>query len=174
MYETEDDLFLAVPDKKYQESFKNYVQAYKKIGDEYYFSKYRKALDNFEDYLSDLHNYSNGKGLLPEEVATSTFWLIDKNEVVGVVRVRHQELGAAGHIGYDISPDYRNRGYGFEILRLALEKAMEIGIKDAIITCNIDNTASKRIIEKNYGKLLGTIYDEEENENLYKYSIALI
>jgi predicted acetyltransferase len=39
------------------------------------------------------------------------------------------------------------------------------------VTCNIDNIFSKKIIERNNGKLLGTIFDEEENENLYKYSI---
>lgn len=39
--------------------------------------------------------------------------------------------------------------------------------------CNIDNTASKKIIEKNNGKLLGTIFDEKEKEYLYEYSITL-
>lgn len=38
---------------------------------------------------------------------------------------------------------------------------------------NIDNIASKKIIEKNNGKLLGTIFDEEENEHLYRYVITL-
>lgn len=92
---------------------------------------------------------------------------------MGVVRIRHQEVEYAGHIGYDISPNCRNKGYGFQILKLALEKAIKIGIEEAILTCKIDNTASKKIIEKNNGKLLGTIYDEEENEYLYKYSITL-
>ena len=41
-----------------------------------------------------------------------------------------------------------------------------------MVTCNIDNEFSRKIIEKNNGKLLGTIFDEEENENLYKYSIS--
>jgi predicted acetyltransferase len=50
---------------------------------------------------------------------------------------------------------------------------MEIGLEEVILTCNIDNIASKKIIEKNNGKLLGTIFDEEENEYLYKFSIIL-
>jgi predicted acetyltransferase len=168
------DLFLVEPNKKYQMSFKNYALTYRKINDEHYFSKYKKALENFQDYLNDLHNYSKRNDLLKEEVLTSTFWLIDKKEVVGVVRIRHQEVECAGHIGYDISPDYRNRGYGLQILKLALEKAMKIGIEEVILTCNVDNIASKKIIEKNNGKLLGTIFDEEENENLYKYSVPKI
>ncbi|NMM61982.1 GNAT family N-acetyltransferase [Clostridium sp. P21] len=167
------ELFLVKPNKKYQKSFENYALAYKKINDEFYFDKYKKALESFQDYLNDLHNYSQGNDLPQGEVATSTFWLIDKKEVVGVVRIRHQEVECAGHIGYDISPDYRTRGYGFQILKLALNEAVNIGIDEAILTCNITNIASKKIIEKNNGKLLGTIFDEEENEYLYKYSIAL-
>ena len=158
------DLFLTEPDKKYQKSFENYALSYEKINDKHYFNKYKKALESFQDYLKDL----------PQgEVITSTFWLIDKEEVVGVVRIRHQEVECAGHIGYDISPNYRNMGYGFQILKLALEKAIKIGLEEVILTCYIDNTASKKIIEKNSGKLLGTIFDEEENEYLYKYSITL-
>lgn len=64
-------------------------------------------------------------------------------------------------------------GYGFQILKLALEKAIKIGLEEIILLCNVDNTASKRIIEKNNGKLLGTTFDKDENEFLYKYSISL-
>lgn len=168
------DLFLVEPNKIYQKSFENYALTYREINDKHYFNKYKKALENFQDYLNDLHNYSEGNDLPQGEVITSIFWLIDKKNVVGVVRVRHQEIESAGHIGYDISPNCRNRGYGFQILKLALEKAVKIGIEEVILTCNIDNTASKKIIEKNNGKLLGTIFDEDENEYLYKYSITSI
>jgi predicted acetyltransferase len=167
------DLLLVEPNKKYQKSFENYALAYKKINDEHYFNKYKIALENFQEYLCLVDHYSKGNHLPEGEVSTSTFWLIDKEEVVGVVRIRHQEVECAGHIGYDISPECRNRGYGFYILKLALEKAAKIGIEEAILTCNIDNIASKKIIEKNNGKLLDTVFDEEENEHLYKYSITL-
>lgn len=167
------DLILVEPNEKYQKSFENYALSYGKINDEHYFNKYKKALDNFQDYLKELQDYSHGNDLPQGEVETSTFWLVDKEEVVGVVRIRHQEVECAGHIGYDISPNFRNRGYGFQILKLALEKAARIGIDEAILTCNIENTGSKKVIEKNNGKLLGTIFDEEENEYLYKYSITL-
>lgn len=106
------------------------------------------------------------------EVITSTFWLINKKKVVGVIRIRHQEVETAGHIGCDISPDCRNMGYGNEILKLALERTEKIGIKEVVLTCNINNIASRKIIEKNNGKLLETVFDEEEDEYLYKYIIT--
>ena len=166
--------FLVEPDKAYKKSFENYVLEYKKINDNFYYYKYKKALENFDEYLKDLYNYSKGIDLLKGEVQTSTFWLIDNEEVVGVVRIRHQEVECAGHIGYDISPAYRNKGYGTNILKLALERAAKIGIKRAIVNCNIDNIPSKKIIEKNNGELLGIIFDEEESVSLYEYSVPTI
>lgn len=167
------DLFLVEPNKEYQKSFENYVAIYRKINDEHYFNKYKKALENFQDYLNDIYNYSKGIDLAQGEVITSTLWLINKKEVVGVVRIRHQEVECAGHIGYDISPDCRNKGYGNQILKLALERAVKIGINEAVLTCNIDNVASRKVIEKNNGKLLEIIYDVEEDKYLYKYIITL-
>lgn len=168
-----NDVFLTKPDKKYENSFKSYALAYEEIKDEHYFRKYKKALENFDSYLNDLQLYSMGMDIPRGHVPTSAFWLINKEEVVGVVRVRHEDVDCAGHIGYDISPNFRHRGYGHEILKLALEKALELGLMEVILTCNIDNNASKKIIEKNKGKLLGTCFDEEENEYLYRYSISL-
>ncbi|MBS3994859.1 MAG: hypothetical protein KGZ33_03615 [Alkaliphilus sp.] len=60
---------------------------------------------------------------------------------------------------------------GNQILKLSLEKAKKMGIKEVILPCNIDNTASKKIIEKNNGQLLITIYDEDQDEYLYKYVV---
>jgi len=168
-----EDLFLVEPSEKFRESFEDYALSYKKSNEDHYFNKYRKALSDFENYIDELRKYSKGKNLTQDEFSTSTFWLVDKKAVVGVVRIRHQEIEFAGHIGYDISPVCRNRGYGFQILKLALVKANMFGIGEVILTCNIENNVSKKIIEKNNGNLLGIIFDEEENEHLCKYSITL-
>lgn len=165
------DLFLSIPSKEYQKSFKDYVLSYKKAADDFYFNFYKKGLENFNEYLKDLQNYSKGIDLPKGEVITSTFWLIDNNEIVGIVRVRHEDVWTDGNIGYDISPCYRKKGYGTQILKFALVQADKIGIKEAIVTCNTDNMYSKKIIEKNNGKLIEIIFDEVENENLYRYSI---
>jgi len=169
-----NNLLLVEPRREYQKSFENYILAYVRKNDTHYLNIYKKGLEDFHEYLNYLSNLSKGIEIPQGWVTTSTFWLIDNDEVVGVVRVRHQNVSTAGHIGYDISPCYRNKGYGTEILKLALIEAEKIGIKEVIVTCNIDNIASKKIIEKNNGKLLGTIFDDEENENLYKYSITVI
>jgi predicted acetyltransferase len=169
-----NNLLLVQPRREYQKSFENYILAYERKNDTHYLNMYKRGLEDFHGYLNDINNLSKGIVIPQGWVRTSTFWLIDNDEVVGVVRVRHQDVSTAGHIGYDISPSYRNKGYGTEILKLALAEAEKIGIKEVIVTCNIDNIASKKIIEKNNGKFLGTIFDEEENENLNKYSITVV
>ena len=165
-------LFLIEPNKKYEQSFQNYVLSYKNINDTFYFDIYKKALENFDEYITCIINFSKGIDLPKEWAPTSTFWLIDKNEVVGVLRIRHKEVPYVGHIGYDIDPNFRNKGYATEILRLGLKKANKLGITEAIVNCNIDNMASRRVIEKNNGKLIGIIFAEEQNEKLYSYSIT--
>ena len=167
------ELFLVKPSKEYQESFREYVLAYKSINDEYYFNKYHKALENFTDFLTELE--SDSTIINPKYgVLTSTFWLINDKNVVGVVRVRHEEIGTAGHIGYDISPQYRKKGFGNYILKLALIEAAKIGITEAIVTCSIDNAYSRKIIENNGGNLLGTIYDPEDKEYFNKFKIVIL
>ncbi|WPC39894.1 GNAT family N-acetyltransferase [Clostridium sp. JS66] len=167
------NLFLSKPDKEYQKSFEDYVLSYKKTDDDFYFNFYKKALENFDEYLNDLHNYYKGINLPQDWVRTSTFWLIDNSQVVGAVRIRHQDVLSDGNIGYDISPCYRKKGYGTQILKLALVEAEKIGMKEVMVTCNIDNIYSKKIIEKNNSKLLETIFIQEENEKVYRYSISL-
>jgi predicted acetyltransferase len=58
-----------------------------------------------------------------------------------------------GHIGYEIRPTQRKRGYGKLILRLALQEARALGIDRALLTCDCTNAASRRIIEANGGML---------------------
>ncbi|TGA96274.1 GNAT family N-acetyltransferase [Sporolactobacillus shoreae] len=164
--------YLDEPSKDYRSSFQNYANSYRDTSeDAVYFSMYGRALDDFDDFLTDLRNAANNINIPEDWVAASTFWLIDHDQVVGVVRIRHQEVESAGHIGYDIAPQHRKKGYGSLILKLALAEAQKLGLQKVIITCRTDNEPSKRIIEKNGGRLLGTLYDEEEHADLFRYVI---
>jgi predicted acetyltransferase len=169
-------IYLARPNKDFEESFKDYALAYKGTDETSYYNKYKRALYDFDGYLKELYDYSIGENLPEGYVKHLNFWLIDDLTVVGVVRVRYEEMFCAGHIGYDISPDHRNMGYGTRILELALEKAKEIGLKEAVVTCLTSNTSSRKIIEKNKGKLIGIAKDEDDGviEEYYKFTIKLI
>jgi predicted acetyltransferase len=90
-------------------------------------------------------------------VPMTIFWLVEGEEFIGRVSIRHYInewlLRVGGHIGYDIRPTKRRLGYGTMILRLALPKAKELGIERVLVTCDEDNVGSARIIEKNGGIL---------------------
>ncbi|MDN6967162.1 GNAT family N-acetyltransferase [Oenococcus sp. UCMA 17063] len=167
-------LFLDQPKIKYQQSFYKYVESYLTDGEPSYYKKYRLALDDFDQYINILEKESQGIDLPKDCLAQSTFWLVDdKSNVLGVTRIRRQALEFGGNIGYDISPSYRNKGYGSSILKLALIKASEMNLGKAIVTCEAENIASKKIIEKNRGKFIKSLYLEETKSQILKYEINL-
>ena len=58
-----------------------------------------------------------------------------------------------GHIGYDVRPSFRGRGHATRMLKDALTVARSLGITTALLTCDVDNMASRKVIERNGGVL---------------------
>ena len=170
------ELFLVEPQERYKEGFQLMVEEYRAFGEKDYFDMYKEAISDFKGYVIKLND--NMKGC-DGWVLTCTFWLTNMNDVIlGVVRIRtslnHEFVRRfAGHIGYDISPLSRRRGYGMALLKLALEKAAMINLDKVLITCDDDNIASKRIIENNGGLFESEIFKEEENKQMRRYWITL-
>ena len=110
-------------------------------------------------------------GLVPQ----SSYWAVADGVVVGRIALRHhlnedlEQFG--GHIGYDIRPGKRGRGYGNKILELALKKAKEMGIEKVRITCDVDNVPSRKIIEKNGGMLENEAPNPETGVNKARFWI---
>ncbi|MEZ5938303.1 MAG: GNAT family N-acetyltransferase [Hyphomonadaceae bacterium] len=61
----------------------------------------------------------------------------------------------AGQVGYRIAEQYRGRGYAAEAVRLLLPIARGRGLDELWVTCNPDNRASIRTLEK-----IGAVYVE--------------
>ena len=59
------------------------------------------------------------------------------------------------------------------MLELAKKKARELGYKEILITCDKNNIASKKIIEKNGGVFIEEYYWEEKGLNNLSYKIFL-
>ena len=60
-------------------------------------------------------------------------------------------LEEGGHIGYSIRPSERGKGYAKEALRQGLQVAKEKNIKKALVTCSVENPASRAVIVSNGG-----------------------
>lgn len=90
-------------------------------------------------------------------VHNDLYWIVDEGEVIGFLSFRHElnewlrEVG--GHIGYAVRESRRRRGYASAALALGLGRAREIGLDRVLITCDDDNIASARTIERAGGVL---------------------
>jgi predicted acetyltransferase len=115
------------------------------------------ASQSFEEFIQDLDNQAKSVNLADGRVPATMFWLVDNNEVIGRIQIRHILsdflLKQGGHIGYFIRPSKRNMGYGKSILNMGLEEAKKLGLQKVLITCAENNVGSRKIIESNGGVL---------------------
>jgi len=114
---------------------------------------YSGARVDFGAYVQSLLDEEQGLCLPDGYVPCSHRWLIDgAHEMVGIVRVRHT-IGTpflaeeAGHIGYDVPPSQRGRGYGAASLRAGLAEARRLGLERVLLCADANNPASWRTIE---------------------------
>ncbi len=78
-----------------------------------------------------------------------------------------------GHIGYDVPPSERMKGYGTILLKHVLLKAKEMGIKKVLITCDADNIGSAKIIENNGGIYENESISTESGKPVSRYWISI-
>ncbi|MFN2414557.1 MAG: GNAT family N-acetyltransferase [Pyrinomonadaceae bacterium] len=150
------------------------AEEYQAAGDD----RYKLALEDFHAYFRSLVKYAKGVNLPSGHVPSSTFWLVSGGgRVIGRSSLRHQlttELAhEGGHIGYDIRPSERRKGYGTLILKLTLERAREKGLRRVFITCDADNVGSAKVIEKNGGGLRGQEVSHRTGKLISQYWIEL-
>jgi predicted acetyltransferase len=140
--------------------------------------RYQRAIADFDRFTEQCSDEAVNPNLAPGKVPQSTFWLVRGGQrILGCSRLRHtlnaflEEEG--GHIGYDVRPSERRRGYGTLLLYLTLEKARDLGLKRVLVTADSANVASWRIIEKNGGVLHDEAISQHTGELLRKYWIEL-
>lgn len=112
--------------------------------------------EGFSAYVDWLRSQALEDSPRPEGyVPSTTLWWIEEEAYLGRIAIRHRltphlrEVG--GHIGYDVRPSARRRGHATGMLRDALPVARGLGIESALVTCDVDNVASRRVIESNGG-----------------------
>jgi len=106
-------------------------------------------------------------GRLPPDVPPSGYpggyvpqtilWWVEGDEYVGRVAIRHWLTDGlrrhGGHIGYEVRPSARRQGHATAMLAAALPIAAALDIDPAHVDCSAANVASRRVIEKNGGRL---------------------
>lgn len=118
---------------------------------------------DFEKYVRELDVTEPREGLVPDV----TFFALDTDRdlFVGAVNIRlhlsERLLIDGGHIGDGIRPSERGKGFGTEMVRLALDECRKRGILRVLMVCDRDNRASARTIEKNGGILENEVMTED-------------
>lgn len=110
------------------------------------------------DIFKRIEDFRTGNNLPNGYVKATYLWLIENDEFIGEVSIRHSLtdslLRFGGNIGYGVRYSLWNNGFGTKMLSMALVYAKkEIGLNKVLITCNDDNHGSARILEKNGGVL---------------------
>jgi predicted acetyltransferase len=120
----------------------------------------------FGDYVAGLRDQAREDAPRPAgRVASTTLWWVSGQEYLGRLAIRHQLtprlLDFGGHIGYDVRPSARRRGHATAMLAEARPVAAQLGINPALVTCDDDNTGSRKVIEAN-----GGVFEDQRGDKL--------
>ena len=101
-------------------------------------------------------------------VPSTTMWWADDATWLGRIQLRQRLndrlLNTGGHIGYDVAPEHRRRGHATAMLRAMLVLAAKgYGIDKVLVTCEMANVASRRVIEGCGGVL------EDQRDGLLRF-----
>lgn len=91
----------------------------------------------------------------PGWVAATDRWWVEGDEFLARIQVRHRLTpalrGHGGHVGYHVVRDHRGRGHATAMLAAALPLCAGLGLECVLLTTDVDNVASQRVIETNGG-----------------------
>ncbi|WP_229072622.1 GNAT family N-acetyltransferase [Actinoplanes sp. DH11] len=102
-------------------------------------------------------------------------WLVEGDRVLGTISLRHELndflFRAGGHIGYGVRPSARRRGLASWALGEMLGVARGLGLERVMISCDVTNAVSARLIER-HGGVFDDVRDSEIG-TVKRYWIAL-
>ncbi len=129
----------------------------------------------WSQYIAGVEAVRTGAGV-PGGLVPATFLLAEVDGViVGRTSIRHRLneflLREGGHIGYAVLAEHRGRGYATEILRQSLIIARAHGVDRVLITCDDDNHASAKVIERCGGEFESTVQSLETGTAKRRYWI---
>jgi predicted acetyltransferase len=138
---------------------------------------YYQPEKSFETYLRVLEDGARGRGLPEGHVPSTLLAGFVDADIVGRLWIRHvlneSLLQYGGHVGYVVLPRYRRRGHAQEMLTQGLARARSMGLERVLLTCDEDNLASRRTIEKAGAEYEDSYVNPENTIRKRRYWITL-
>jgi predicted acetyltransferase len=162
------------PSKDKKEAFQRLALDWRSRGND----RYGVALDDFDAYLARVERLRDAAQVPAGWVPGTEFWLDDgAGEIVACARLRFSLTPAleveGGHIGYDVRPSSRRRGFGTRVLGLTLLEARRRGLECVRVTVDSDNLPSIKVIERNGGVLSGEATSPTTGKAIKQYWIKV-
>ena len=167
---------LLKPSIGYKQQVLEYKKEFIENGDDLAGSSYLRKFDDYEEWMKFVSDNEN-ESTKHTEVTAGVYLAIreEDNKLVGMINIRHTLneylYNYGGHIGYSVKKSERGKGYAREMLKIALQECIKLGIKKVLLTCDADNIASAKVI-----KSCGGILENEvlcDGELLQRYWIEL-
>lgn len=149
------ELYLVKPDLMYFDRYNEMMCEWIGSGTQiapWFLGEPFENMEAFADFVRMLDRCSHG--FVDERfAATTSYFVMDENgALVGAASLRHyltvEGLATWGHIGYGVRPAERRKGYATRILKMMLEEAGRMNIRDVLLGAHTDNIGSCRVIEK--------------------------
>ncbi len=175
----EEKLLLLRPTAKYIPQYEAYRREFLDFGGSMDGAGGLRRLESGRAWLDEVERFSRPETVPEGKVVSTQFILVREadDRLLGMLQLRHDLNDylrrVAGHIGYSVRPSERRRGYAKRMLAMALDEARKLGLERVMISCSVENEASRRTILSNGGVFESTVLDETDGELLERYWIEL-
>lgn len=168
---------LVYPEIKHEQMMKNYLQECYDNGETFINGDGGCHLyDDYQSWLVKEKQNHLGINLDDGFVPGTTYFYIKNEMIIGTINIRHCLndflLKKGGHIGYSVVPSQRKKGSATKMLKQAIEICQRWNIYPILVTCNKENIASRKTIEKCGGKLKNEYFNEVTNETILRFWIG--
>ena len=168
---------LVNPTIRYKDSYFDLVRCAKENGDISEMGNAYRENETFDEMIKRLKNRAKGRNISGLDVPSSMKWIIENDEVVGTIDLRHllnkNYFERLGHVAYYIHPLKRKRGYATKALACAIKWYKKMPINKILITCYSDNEGSKKVILNNGGVFEKSVIDKRSNKVINRYLINI-
>ena len=175
----EEKLLLLRPTAEYIPQYEEYRREFLDFGGSMDGAGSLRRLESGRAWLDEVERFSRPETVPEGKVPSTQFILVRASDdrLLGMLQLRHDLNDylrrVAGHIGYSVRPSERRRGYAKRMLAMALDEARALGLERVMISCSVENEASRRTILANGGVYESSVWEPDEHETLERYWIRL-